>query len=90
MSFPLVSLGNSDLRVTPICLGTMTFGEQVSEADSHAILDRSLARGVNFLDTSEMYSVPTRLKLLVRLRRFWETGLPSTQVFDKNSCLPPR
>ena len=60
MSFPLVSLGSSDLRVTPICLGTMTFGEQVSEADSHAILDRSLARGVNFLDTSEMYSVPTK------------------------------
>ncbi len=41
MSLPLVPLGNSDLRVTPICLGTMTFGEQVSEADSHAILDRS-------------------------------------------------
>ena len=60
MSFPLVPLGNSDLRVTPICLGTMTFGEQVSEADSHAILDRSLARGVNFLDTAEMYSVPAK------------------------------
>jgi len=60
MSFPLVPLGSSDLRVTPICLGTMTFGEQVSEADSHAILDRSLARGVNFLDTAEMYSVPAK------------------------------
>jgi aryl-alcohol dehydrogenase-like predicted oxidoreductase len=60
MSFPLVALGTSDLRVTPICLGTMTFGEQVSEADSHAILDRSLARGVNFLDTAEMYSVPAK------------------------------
>ena len=60
MSFPLVPLGSSDLRVTPICLGTMTFGEQVSEADSHAILDRSLARGVNFIDTAEMYSVPAK------------------------------
>ena len=60
MTFPLVALGTSDLRVTPICLGTMTFGEQVSEADSHAILDRSLARGVNFLDTAEMYSVPAK------------------------------
>lgn len=46
------------LAVTPICLGTMTFGEQVSEADSHAILDRALERGVNFLDTAEMYPVP--------------------------------
>ncbi|BEU97102.1 aldo/keto reductase [Acidovorax sp. DW039] len=55
-----ITLGQSDLRVTPICLGTMTFGEQVSEADSHAILSHSLARGVNFIDTAEMYSVPAR------------------------------
>ena len=55
-----VQLGNSDLQVTPICLGTMTFGEQVDEATAHAILDRSLERGVNFLDAAEMYSVPAR------------------------------
>jgi aryl-alcohol dehydrogenase-like predicted oxidoreductase len=59
-SFPLVSLGRSELRVPPICLGTMTFGEQVDEATSHAILDRSIERGVNFIDTAEMYSVPVR------------------------------
>jgi len=53
-------LGRSDLDVTRICLGTMTFGEQVDEADSHAILDRALERGVNFIDTAEMYSVPPR------------------------------
>ncbi|MDD5028231.1 MAG: aldo/keto reductase [Rhodoferax sp.] len=53
-------LGQSDLFVTPICLGTMTFGEQVDEATSYAILDRSLARGVNFIDTAEMYAVPPR------------------------------
>ncbi len=55
-----VTLGTSDLQVTPICLGTMTFGEQVSEADAHAILDRSLERGVDFIDTAEMYSVPPK------------------------------
>jgi aryl-alcohol dehydrogenase-like predicted oxidoreductase len=55
-----IPLGRSDLQVTPICLGTMTFGEQVSEADAHAILDRSLERGVNFIDTAEMYAVPPR------------------------------
>ncbi|RYX88913.1 MAG: aldo/keto reductase [Comamonadaceae bacterium] len=55
-----VKLGSSDLQVTPICLGTMTFGEQVDEATSHSILDRSLERGVNFIDTAEMYSVPAR------------------------------
>ena len=55
-----VQLGKSDLRVTPICLGTMTFGEQVSEADAHAILDRALASGINFVDTAEIYSIPTK------------------------------
>ncbi len=51
-----VALG--PFQVTPICLGTMTFGEQVGEAGSHAILDRAIERGVNFLDTAEMYPVP--------------------------------
>lgn len=55
-----VQLGSSELHVTPVCLGTMTFGEQVDETTSHAILDRSLARGINFLDAAEMYSVPAR------------------------------
>jgi len=56
----LRTLGRSDLRVTPICLGTMTFGEQVLQADAHALLDHAVARGVNFIDTAEMYSVPAR------------------------------
>ena len=51
-------LGRSALDVTGVCLGTMTFGEQVDEAGSHAILDRALERGVNFIDTAEMYPVP--------------------------------
>lgn len=55
-----VQLGQSDLHVTPICLGSMTFGEQVDEPTAHAILDRALARGVNFIDTAEMYAVPSR------------------------------
>jgi aryl-alcohol dehydrogenase-like predicted oxidoreductase len=55
-----VSLGGSSLRVSSIGLGTMTFGEQVGEEDSHRILSASLARGVSFIDTAEMYSVPAR------------------------------
>ncbi|MCI4439804.1 aldo/keto reductase [Tibeticola sp.] len=55
-----VRLGQSDLHVTPICLGTMTFGEQVTETDAHAILDRAVERGINFIDTAEMYAVPAR------------------------------
>ena len=56
----LKPLGRSELEVSPICLGTMTFGEQVDETGAHAILDHAVARGVNFIDTAEMYSVPPR------------------------------
>lgn len=51
-------LGESSLQVSEICLGTMTFGAQNSEAEGHAQLDRALAAGVNFIDTAEMYAVP--------------------------------
>ena len=52
------TLGRSDLRVSRVCLGTMTFGTQNSEADAHRQLDFARARGINFIDTAEMYSVP--------------------------------
>ncbi|MBK8119589.1 MAG: NADP(H)-dependent aldo-keto reductase [Sulfuritalea sp.] len=52
------TLGRSDLKVSRVCLGTMTFGTQNSEADAHRQLDFALAQGVNFIDTAEMYSVP--------------------------------
>jgi aryl-alcohol dehydrogenase-like predicted oxidoreductase len=52
-------LGRSNLQVSRICLGTMTFGEcQVDATASHRILDRALERGVNFIDAAEMYPVP--------------------------------
>lgn len=53
-------LGNSDLIVPEVCLGTMTFGEQTAESDAHAQLDYALAAGVNFIDVAEMYPVPAR------------------------------
>ena len=52
------TLGRSDLKVSRVGLGTMTFGTQNSEADAHRQLDFALAQGVNFIDTAEMYSVP--------------------------------
>ena len=51
-------LGQTGIEVSVICLGTMTFGEQNNEADAHAQLDYALERGVNFIDTAEMYPVP--------------------------------
>ena len=54
------TLPNTDIKVSKICLGTMTFGEQNSEAEGHAQMDYALEQGVNFFDTAEMYSVPAR------------------------------
>jgi aryl-alcohol dehydrogenase-like predicted oxidoreductase len=53
-------LGRSGLKVSALCLGTMTFGEQNSETEAHDQLDRALAAGINFIDTAEMYPVPPR------------------------------
>ena len=54
-----VMLGQSELRVSRVCIGTMTFGRQNTEAEGHAQLDRAFAAGINFVDTAEMYAVPT-------------------------------
>jgi aryl-alcohol dehydrogenase-like predicted oxidoreductase len=51
-------LSNTELRVSALCLGTMTFGQQNTEQEGFAQLDLALERGVNFIDTAEMYPVP--------------------------------
>ena len=51
------TLPNSDLKISTICLGTMTFGNQNSEAESHAQLNYAIERGINFIDTAEMYPI---------------------------------
>jgi aryl-alcohol dehydrogenase-like predicted oxidoreductase len=53
-------LGNTEVKVSKICLGTMTWGEQNSEAEAHEQLDYAIAQGINFIDTAEMYSVPPK------------------------------
>ncbi|WP_062208596.1 aldo/keto reductase [Aureimonas sp. AU12] len=53
-------LGRTGLHVSRICLGTMTFGEQNTEAEGHAQLDRALDRGVDFIDTAELYPIPPK------------------------------
>jgi aryl-alcohol dehydrogenase-like predicted oxidoreductase len=54
------SLGQTDLKVSVICLGTMTWGEQNTEAEAHQQMDYALEGGVNFWDTAEMYPVPPK------------------------------
>ena len=53
-------LGRTDLMVSRICLGTMTWGQQNDEAEGHAQMDRAFDRGVNFIDTAEMYPIPPK------------------------------
>ncbi len=52
------NLPNTKIKISKICLGTMTFGEQNTEKEGHEQLDYALDKGVNFVDTAEMYSVP--------------------------------
>lgn len=54
------TLGHTDIRISRICLGTMTFGQQNTEAEGHAQMDYALDQGINFFDTAEMYAVPAR------------------------------
>jgi len=56
-------IGRSGLRVSPICLGTMTFGSQCDEKNAFAIMDKAYDAGVNFFDTAELYPVPPETKL---------------------------
>jgi aryl-alcohol dehydrogenase-like predicted oxidoreductase len=78
MTFKTIQLGHSKLQVTPICLGTMTFGEQVNEPLAHTILSRSLERGVNFIDTAEMYAVPPRAETFNATEKIIGNWLAST------------
>ena len=56
------NLPGTDLNVSRVCLGTMTWGEQNSEAEAHEQLDYAIGEGINFIDTAEMYPVPPNAK----------------------------
>ncbi len=68
-------LGNTDIRVSVICLGTMTWGQQNTEADGHAQMDYAIDHGVNFIDTAEMYAVPARAETQGRTEEIIGTWL---------------
>ena len=72
-------LGESDLKVSALALGTMTFGEQNSEAEAHAQLDLAVAHGVNFIDTAEMYPVAPRAETAGRTESYIGTWLKRQQ-----------
>ena len=67
-------LGDTDIEISKICLGTMTFGEQNTEKESHQQLDFALDNGVNFIDTAEMYPVPPKKIHKDSLRNILDLG----------------
>lgn len=73
------TLGESPIQIPPICLGTMTFGQQNTEAEGHEQLDYALAHGINFIDTAEMYPVPPRAETVHRTESIVGTWLKRQQ-----------
>jgi aryl-alcohol dehydrogenase-like predicted oxidoreductase len=76
-------LGQSELTVSEICLGTMTFGEQNTETEGHAQLELALDYGVNFIDTAEMYSIPPRAETYGKTEEIIGSWLKKTGKRDQ-------
>ncbi|MBM3576163.1 MAG: aldo/keto reductase [Alphaproteobacteria bacterium] len=76
-------LRNTDLSVSAICLGSMTWGQQNSEAEGHAQLDYALDCGVNFVDTAEIYSIPPRRETQGATERIIGSWLAARKNRDK-------
>ncbi|MEE9552114.1 MAG: NADP(H)-dependent aldo-keto reductase [Gammaproteobacteria bacterium] len=76
-------LGRTDLNVSLICLGTMTWGEQNTEAEAHAQLDYAVNAGINFIDTAELYPVPPKEETQGRTEEYLGTWLAKRSDRDK-------
>ncbi|MES0812740.1 NADP(H)-dependent aldo-keto reductase [Roseibium sp. SCPC15] len=76
-------LGRTDVQVSALCLGTMTFGEQNSEAEGHAQMDYAFEKGINFFDAAELYPIPAKKETQGRTERIIGTWLKNTGNRDK-------
>jgi aryl-alcohol dehydrogenase (NADP+) len=69
------TLPGTEMNVSKVCLGTMTWGQQNSEAEAHEQLDHAIAQGINFIDTAEMYPVPPNAETQGRTEKYVGTWL---------------
>ena len=76
-------LPGTDIEVSKICLGTMTWGRQNTEAEGHEQMDYALAQGVNFFDTAELYPIPPRAEEQGDTERFIGTWFKKTGNREK-------
>src|SRR5262245_35393888 len=77
------ALGRTSIKVSRLCLGTMTFGEQNSEAEGHAQMDYALERGINFFDAAEIYPIPPKPETQGRTEAIIGTWLAARKTRDK-------
>jgi aryl-alcohol dehydrogenase-like predicted oxidoreductase len=76
-------LPNTAIKVSKVCLGTMTFGEQNSESDAHSQLDYAVEKGINFIDTAEMYPIAAREATLGKTEQFIGSWLKKSGKRDQ-------
>lgn len=76
-------LGRTDFKVSLLCLGTMTWGEQNTEAEAHMQLDYAADAGINFIDTAELYPVPPKVETQGRTEEYLGTWLHRRKDRDK-------
>ena len=76
-------LGNTDIDVSLICLGTMTWGQQNTEEEGHEQMDYAFERGINFFDTAELYSIPPMAETQGRTEEIIGTWFAKTGNRDK-------
>ncbi|MDG1729603.1 MAG: aldo/keto reductase [Algibacter sp.] len=74
---------NTDIKVSKICLGSMTWGNQNTEAEGHSQMDYAIDQGVNFIDTAELYPVPATAEMSGRTSKIIGTWLKKTGNRDK-------
>ncbi len=72
------TIPNSDLKISAICLGTMTFGEQNTESEAHEQLDFAIENGINFIDTAEMYPIAAKESTLGLTEKYIGSWLKKT------------
>jgi len=77
------TLPNTNIKVSKICLGTMTWGNQNTEAEGHAQMDMAVEKGINFFDTAELYPVPAEAKTSGRTSEIIGTWFKKTGHRDK-------
>ncbi len=87
------TLGQTDIKVSEICLGTMTYGDQNTQEDANNQLDYALTQGINFIDTAEMYPVPPKAETVTRTETMigqWLKGQARDKIVLGTKVAGPR